>query len=603
MNTLLIYNNNISTSLATNFEGETYFFQIGKAELLNTNFSIDAKIHSVITSQIEKKKYDAIFIPFSLSEDNYIEFIGLRFAFHIRLTKEFGNIQTPIIFYGAENATEVNKLSNIGSILFSRNVFMTDKISVLDFKKQVDWVKENYFEIDETDFQNAFTSRNPIIPSGNYATHHSITNEWCIYRWAKALKIEDDSIKKIENIINSNLYFKYLQAKYPILEVHEKEDQISLKDGKVLFIDDEIKKGWGIIFKKICQPKSIEVFGSDFKNKTSKEIIDESVAEVKKLNPDVVVLDFRLHDDDFETNNPQNVTSYEILKKIKTHNQGIQVIILSATNKIWNLLELQKVGADGFILKESPELSIDANFTKKSIDHIYKVIEEAIPKARFLKEIIFKGQLLKNSRLNFKNTDNEKIKKFKSNSKERFRIAELLLINDNQNSIDYVLLNYILIIEDYCNLFTIYDKKYHKLKPRLTIFDTVNNLVNRTNELVVFETIGEKIISKFKYVKGFYPFQKNKNEEKDKQFINYQFENVEYDKDTLEVSLALKLAAILNYQISDMSELEHLMKCIFIRNNKIVHTGQNFDSKQIPIFREDVLRVFNLINNLLNTSF
>lgn len=120
MKSLLIYNNNVATTLATEFDGDNYLFQIGKAELLNPNFSIDSKIHSILSNEIEAEKYDTIFIPFSLSEDNYIEFIGLRFAYHIRLTKEFKNIQTPIIFYGSENATEVNKLSDLGSILFSK---------------------------------------------------------------------------------------------------------------------------------------------------------------------------------------------------------------------------------------------------------------------------------------------------------------------------------------------------------------------------------------------------------------------------------------------------------------------------------------------------
>lgn len=388
MKSLLIYNNNVATSLATEFDCENYLFQIGKAELLNPNFSIDSKIHSILASEIVTEKYDAIFIPFSLSEDNYIEFIGLRFAFHIRLTKEFRNIQTSIIFYGAENATEVNKLSELGSILFSKNVYTTDKVSVEHFKKQIEWVKENYTKISETDFLNDFISRNVIKSSGNYATHHTITNEWSIYRWAKALKIEDDAIKQIDNIISSNLYFKYLKAKYPISELSDNKNKCALQDGKVLFIDDELEKGWTTIFRKIRYPKSITCFGSDFKNLSADEIIEKSIEKVKSFNPEVVILDFRLHDDDFEITNPENVTGYKILKQIKEYNQGIQVIILSATNKIWNLLELQKIGADDFILKESPELSNDSDFSKHTIENIYAEIEKALPKAKFLKDFV-----------------------------------------------------------------------------------------------------------------------------------------------------------------------------------------------------------------------
>ena len=43
------------------------------------------------------------------------------------------------------------------------------------------------------------------------------------------------------------------------------------------------------------------------------------------------------------------------MKKIKEHNPGIQVIIFSATNKVWNLQALQDAGADGFIYKGNGE--------------------------------------------------------------------------------------------------------------------------------------------------------------------------------------------------------------------------------------------------------
>ena len=91
-------------------------------------------------------------------------------------------------------------MSEIGAILFSRGVYTTDKISVHNFEMQVKYVKDMRSEISDELFLKQFTNRVNISPSGNYATHHSITNEWSIYRWATALKIDDEYIQKIEKI-------------------------------------------------------------------------------------------------------------------------------------------------------------------------------------------------------------------------------------------------------------------------------------------------------------------------------------------------------------------------------------------------------------------
>ena len=77
---------------------------------------------------------------------------------------------------------------------------------------------------------------------------------------------------------------------------------------------------------------------------------------------------------------------YTLLKRIKEYNKGIQVIIFSATNKIWNLQALQEAGADGFILKESPENNFDFDFTKQSVLNMIDKTSECLGMI-FLKDI------------------------------------------------------------------------------------------------------------------------------------------------------------------------------------------------------------------------
>lgn len=48
-------------------------------------------------------------------------------------------------------------------------------------------------------------------------------------------------------------------------------------------------------------------------------------------------------------------------------------------------MELHAAGADDFIIKESPELSVDENYSRKAIDKIYKSIEKGLTRAKYLK--------------------------------------------------------------------------------------------------------------------------------------------------------------------------------------------------------------------------
>jgi CheY-like chemotaxis protein len=396
MNSLLIYNNNINQQIVNQFEetcGETVPFNIGYQEIANPNFSFDKKVTEIL-NQFESHEFDVIFIPFSLSEENYIEFLGLQFAYHIRLTQSFNNTRTPIVFFGNESPEIINKITNAGVILFTPGVYCTTKSNVLDFKKQIAHILENKPKITKDEYYSIFLERIHIQPPANYSTHHSIANEWSILRWAKAMSVNnDDDISNIESKIGSSLYFKFLTARYPIkaTNIFKANDLKLNNNGKILYIDDEAEKGWSELFSHLlydkCKLKDFDgELGYEFKGKEKQEIIDLCFEKVIQYKPDLVILDLRLHDEDFEVISPKEISGFQILKKIKEHNKGIQVIVFSATNKIWNLLELQKEGADGFILKESPELSVDSEFTKQSIVNICKTIDECL-EMKFLIEL------------------------------------------------------------------------------------------------------------------------------------------------------------------------------------------------------------------------
>lgn len=560
MNSLLIYNENISTQFVIDFSstlGTTYNFQIGKQELLNPDFTIDKKIDNILkggNDGIQANAYDCIFIPYSLSVENYTEFLGLRFAYHIRLTNSFNNVQTPIVFFGDENSDELNKLSKLANILFTRGIYQTKKISIQDFQNQITYINKNFDKIEDEIFKIKLLNIISVVPSGNYSTHHSIANEWAIYRWAKALNIEDSQIQKVERTIGSNLYFKYLKAKYPINEVELARNQILLNQGRVLYIDDEIENGWDSIFKQICRNQKYKSIGTEFKNIDCNKIIELSLSEVNSFDPDVVILDFRLHDTDFEVTKIDDVTGYKILQKIKEFNPGIQVIIFSATNKIWNLLELQKAGADGFILKESPENSVDGNFTQDSVDKIFFSLNESLKKS-YLKSIFRKLKPIINVYENLIRLETKSyIKKDINFSKEK--INEYLgfakscssLILSYPYDLKYSYLQLILIIEDIIKTFYIDDDKGNHVV-ELSLFETVL-VLEKNSRFVSMKLEPTSRWTKF-IVKDFIIYETDKdfkylNISADRALFNYRLFCVLFYKYNMELSEIEKFASLYN---------------------------------------------------------
>ena len=76
---------------------------------------------------------------------------------------------------------------------------------------------------------------------------------------------------------------------------------------------------------------------------------------IKEGYYDVIFLDFRLlSSEEIKNKEINQYSGMKVLKGIKYDNPGNQVIMLTATNKSWNLKALIDNGADEYYLKESP---------------------------------------------------------------------------------------------------------------------------------------------------------------------------------------------------------------------------------------------------------
>lgn len=370
----------------SNMESETLYS--------NTEGFSDSSLHrDVVLSFLNDKVFDNLYIPLCFG-NTLSDLNGLRLAAHIRCTPTPNQLKN-IFIYGV---VPYEKL--IQNLYF--DILKTKNVFYIDYSKKTlqEAEKRETEPFLQSELANEIRKIQLVAPKDN----HSIANEWAIYRWAKTIESSDKDIEKINAKIESDLYYKYLKTIYPISATDTNLHNLKIKTPendkpKILYIDDEWEKGWYKIFETIlCHNSKIEQFGylNIDSSQNREEIVNQAVEKIKADDIDIVILDFRLHHSDFENNDLQENTSIRILQKIKKYNQGIQVVYFSATNKIWNLQKLQALGADGFIIKEAPENSIDSQFTADTIRNFKEVMETAV-KRKFLKGVFENILCIKNN--------------------------------------------------------------------------------------------------------------------------------------------------------------------------------------------------------------
>jgi len=352
-----------------------------------THVNIDNYITNDIIPKIKESDYEIIYIKDNLSS-NYLELYGLRLIYHIRLSQELGSKRLlPIVLLSDLDSHLLNKLTIMGRILFTKNIFITN--NSIDSVKFFENLTIKVFE--ENEYENSFLNIIEVEAPKDYLSHHDISNEWAIYRWSEFLKVESKAIQNNREKISSMLYFKYLLAKNPI-EIKKKNGiqfvpRPPENSGKILYIDDEWAKGWSDILKKyFSKNKDIEfeTFEYNFKDNNKFKIISSIKNICVEYNPDVILLDLRLTQSDHESIEVNNLTGIKITEIIKEINPAIQIIMLTATSKSVILENLYKHGILGYIKKEHPhDMGIS---TKENFDKLKNLVDKGLDK-KYLKEI------------------------------------------------------------------------------------------------------------------------------------------------------------------------------------------------------------------------
>lgn len=369
------------------------------------NSDLDTYVSQKFISKLQKKDFNILFIKDSLS-DNYLELYGITLAYYIRLSAELGDKRfVPIVIISDVDGYILNKLTPMANILFTKNTFVArNEISSYDyFEKVFEQIKPF------NDFKKEFLDLINIDPPQDYLSHHDITNEWSIYRWAEFLKIDTATTKANKAKIENMLYFKYLKALYPITDYYIENDneadllidkqvkssslkivkKVEKPIQKVLYIDDEWDKGWEDIFKEFFSKKHKQEFQLETISEINKDTNYDSIEALVKdsltsKSIDAVILDMRLTKEDHEQTNVKELSGVKLLELIKSFNPGIQVILLTASEKSAILDEANKYNILGYIKKESP--SDDSIYTKTVFEKLKTLIDSGFDK-KYLKDI------------------------------------------------------------------------------------------------------------------------------------------------------------------------------------------------------------------------
>ncbi|MEP1087729.1 MAG: response regulator [Algoriphagus sp.] len=342
--------------------------------------------HTWLNDEFKAKEIDKIIIPVSISNDDTINTIGLLLGLHIRLNYELSLEKRliPIIFlsnFTVENLIKVNSFdsdNNPQNLIFTKGVYFSS-FDIEDIQKTIisstPCLKADYYK-------NVLSKLN--INRKEALGGHDIANAWGCFKVAQVVGF-DDRIFQLYPIAKhlKQLYAKNLICKNQTFSNEKRIDlnPIKCNGKKILFIDDKADEGWAELIKNLFRGA-----GDNFKYvDSSKYKADDLHKSFKDFDGfykecqshigkdwDLIIIDLRLNpekeDIDNELTKPTDFSGYKLIDEFLTKNEGYQIIVLTASNKIWNINAALKRGAYSYFIKESPEFNFPISETKKLLD-------------------------------------------------------------------------------------------------------------------------------------------------------------------------------------------------------------------------------------------
>jgi CheY-like chemotaxis protein len=318
-----------------------------------------------------------------------------------------------------------------------------------------------------------FDTKAITVTSENLAhDRHSITNYWGAVKLALNAGY---GLDEINYTFPPTLYFNYLIKKYSIkTDPNTIKTNFSslLKKNKVLLVDDKSDKGWHAALEKMFEPAKVDV-AEDF------EKVNQ-FGNLKDLSLyDIIFLDLRLPK--IGKNNIEYDNGINLLKKIKETYPQVPVIVFTASNKSWTRENVQRSGADGMYVKESPEYAGEKNYSKENFNNFEESVRETLEKYNVLRpyweaiQKIIKNQIFlsipEKGGTNFKARIEERLMMFYGLLKRGFEQTEFneKLFHFSDYELAFMTL--------WSVLNEISEANYNKSHPSVTIQDLAGNQV------------------------------------------------------------------------------------------------------------------------------
>ena len=372
----------------------------------------DIEFHDYVINLFESYDIEKLVIPVSLGNGGGT-FRGLKLAMHIRLTKEIGNKKLiPILFVSHFEFDEImirakNDYLNLNYLLLTEGCKLVE-----NDVKMIKRIIETMLPIDANKFASDVLGRLKILPT-ELIGKHSLANQWGAFRLDEILQTKAFEDKKELKNRQKELYFKFIRSLNDDTEGGA-TTALSLKlsviaNKKILFIDDEADKGWSDVLMKMFDTSDFQFIPQN----TFTQFYNDAENKIANDDWDLILLDLRLNPEEEEKPTfiaKGDISSYsgaKLLEKIKNKNRGTQVIIFTASNKAWNMKALLDLGADGYFIKESPEIGFTYQFSKENVENFLLNVENCLNKGYlqdiYTRKITIESHL--NSKLGTVNSD------------------------------------------------------------------------------------------------------------------------------------------------------------------------------------------------------
>jgi DNA-binding NarL/FixJ family response regulator len=518
----------------------------------------EVEIHNWIAELFSRNKIDKIVIELEKEP-----ILSLQIAYHIRLSIEDirDKALVPILFISKLPLnliilqTEIySQILTTKGVLFSEFELQSNKLDI-----------EHLNGLNESEYLIKFLKIINIQPNETIG-RHSLANIWGAYAMDKA---SNSNALSVESEFKKSLYFKYISAFNNIHKLKASRlnilgninvgniNKIKAEKKKILLIDDEASKGWETVLRKVIKTTSTEDFvvinekvkGFESLSKESKRIIESEEF-------DLYLVDLRLNGVEEDENiKTEDFSGMKVLKKIKSINKGNQVIVFTASNKVWNLKALLDAGADDYYMKESPEYNFSNSISEQNYRDFIQNVDKCFER-RYLREIFIEWKKSKNYNIN-------NVKKFIKESDTALDIAWDQIERDY---LDFGFLTLFQCVEGLAN--------------KLYLIDDYNDSLG--GEVTIDKTVGEE--SDWEWMMTY---------KRDKLNGDYFSFGKIIQKNSIKPTALYKISSLFKIKLQkDEVFLKEVGKLNKIRN-EIAHGGT-----KRTVIKEDLIKILNIIGEM-----